>query len=193
MKLHFTSYHRSKALEQTLDELFDQAFPPEEQVPLFLMKLRARQGKAGYYGIYEGKNLVGLLYNIYYKDMIYVLFLAIDENCQGKGYGGRVLQALQRRYPDKRIYLCIETMDPKADNYEQRLRRKAFYERNGFKLLSFQMKEGFMTYDTMAVAGREPEVTKRECEALMVYFFGIWGLSIYGKQIVDKISGKTFK
>ena len=187
MKLHFISYHKSKELENSLKRIYDQAFPDEEKTPLFLMKLRARQGKAGYYGIYDKKNLVGLLYNIYYKDLIYVLFFAIDENLRGCGYGGRVLKILQSKYQNKRIFLCIESMDPKADNYEQRLKRKAFYERNGFEMLTFTLREGLVTYDTMAVATRNPKVTKKECQELMLHFFGIFGINIYIKQLFYKI------
>ena len=187
MDLRFISYHRSRNLEKSLARIYNQAFPADEQIPLFLLKLRARQGKAAYFGILDGKKLVGLVYNIYYKDLIYVLFLAIDEKYQGCGYGSRTLEAIQKRYPDRRIFLCIECLDPNADNYEQRLRRKAFYERNGFSELPFQMNEGLMTYAPMAVAGRNPRISKTECEMLMVNFFGVWGMSLYAQQILDKI------
>ena len=151
------------------------------------MKLRARQGKAAYFGILDGKKFVGLVYNIYYKDLIYVLFLAIDEKYQGCGYGSRALEAIQKRYPDRRIFLSIESIDENADNYEQRLRRKAFYERNGFEMLPFQISEGLMTYAPMAVAGRNPKISRTECEELVVHFFGVWGMSLYAQQILDKI------
>lgn len=80
-------------------------------------------------------------------------------------------------------------MDPNAENYEQRVRRKAFYESNGFKMLPFQVKEGIVMYDAMCVADREPEITRKECDELMKHYFGIWTFVIYVKKYTDKIAG----
>ena len=42
------------------------------------------------------------------------------------------LELISQRYPDNRIILDIEAEDPTAPNCEQRIKRKAFYERNGY-------------------------------------------------------------
>ena len=75
-------------------------------------------------------------------------------------------------------------MNPEAENYAQRLRRKAFYEKNGFELLPFKVKEGRMVYDSMCVAGREPQITGEDCENVMKHYFGIWKPCLYLSQFI---------
>lgn len=171
-KLRFVGYQNKKESRKDLRKLYDAAFPKDEQLPFWLIKIRLKKGLGELYGIYDEEEFVGLVHNAFYKDMVYIFYFAIHESQRGKGYGGRVLQTLQKKYSDKRIFLCIEAMNPKAENYDQRVKRKAFYERNGFKMLPFGVKEGNMEYDCMAVDGREPEITAKECESLMSHFLG---------------------
>ena len=58
-----------------------------------------------------------------------MLFFAIDEEKRGKGYGSAILQLLQKQY--KTVVLNVELLDPAAENYTQRKRRFAFYQKNG--------------------------------------------------------------
>ena len=172
-----------------LKEIYKEAFPREEKIPFWMLKMLTRDGRGEFYGVYDHEELIGLVYNVYYKDIIYISYLAIDDTKRGAGYGGRILQTIQKKYSDSRIFLCIEEMDPNAENYEQRVRRKAFYESNGFKMLPFQVKEGIVMYDAMCVAGREPEITRKECDELMKHYFGMWTFVIYVKKYTDKIVG----
>lgn len=170
-----------------LKDIYKEAFPREEKIPFWMLKMLTRDGRGEFYGVYDQEELIGLVYNVYYKDIIYISYLAIDDTKRGAGYGGRILQTIQKKYSDSRIFLCIEEMDPNAENYEQRVRRKAFYESNGFKMLPFQVKEGIVMYDAMCVADREPEITRKECDELMKHYFGIWTFVIYVKKYTDKI------
>ncbi len=171
-KLRFVGYQNLKDGRKDLRKLYATAFPKEEQIPFWMILTRSKKGLGELYGIYDEDEFVGLVHNAFYKDMVYIFYFAIHESQRGKGYGGRVLQTLQRKYSDKRIYLCMESMDPEAPNYDQRVKRKAFYERNGFKMLPFSVQEGPIEYDCMAVEGREPMVTAKESEDLIKHFFG---------------------
>ncbi len=171
-KLRFVGYQNKKESRKELRELYNTAFPKEEQLPFWMIKARLKKGLGELYGIYDDEEFVGLVHNTFYKDMVYIFYFAIHESKRGKGYGGRVLQTLQKKYSDKRIFLCIEAMDPEASNYDQRVKRKVFYEKNGFKMLPFSIQEGTMEYDCMALEGRRPEVTARECESLVKHFLG---------------------
>jgi ribosomal protein S18 acetylase RimI-like enzyme len=62
-----------------------------------------------------------------------VLYLAVDGSLRGKGYGSRVLSQIKAEKPGQRTVLNIEPLDEKAPNAEQRRKRLAFYERNGFQ------------------------------------------------------------
>ena len=64
---------------------------------------------------------------------MYVFFLAIDPAWRSHGYGAAVLDELRKRYAGRQLVLDIEPLDSAAPNYEQRLRRKNFYLRNGFR------------------------------------------------------------
>lgn len=171
-KLRFVGYQNKKESRKELRELYNVAFPKEEQLPFWMIKARLKKGLGELYGIYDDEEFVGLVHNTFYKDMVYIFYFAIHESQRGKGYGGRVLQTLQKKYSDRRIFLCIEAMDPEASNYDQRVKRKDFYEKNGFKMLPFSIQEGPMEYDCMALEGRGPEVTAKECESLVKHFLG---------------------
>ena len=71
-------------------------------------------------------------------DVVILLYLAISDAVRGKGYGSAVLQAVQKKYAGKRIILNIEEMDEQAANYAQRVKRKAFYQKNGFEILDYK-------------------------------------------------------
>ena len=185
--LRFVGYRNNKLNRKGLKKIYKEAFPREEKIPFWMLKMLARGSRGEFYGVYDHEELIGLVYNVYYKDIIYISYLAIDDTKRGAGYGGRILQTIQKKYSDSRIFLCIEEMDSNAENYEQRVRRKAFYESNGFKMLPFQVKEGIVMYDAMCVADREPEITRKECDELMKHYFGIWTFVIYVKKYTDKI------
>ncbi len=187
--LRFVGYRNNKLNRKGLKEIYKEAFPREEKIPFWMLKMLARGSRGEFYGVYDQDELAGLVYNVHYKDIIYISYLAVDDTKRGSGYGSRILQTIQKKYSDSRIFLCIEEMDPNAENYEQRVRRKAFYESNGFKMLPFQVKEGIVMYDSMCVADREPEITRKECDELMKHYFGMWTFVIYVKKYTDKIVG----
>ena len=58
------------------------------------------------------------------------LVFAVAEDLRGKGYGSRILAQLRQTY--QTVVLNVELLDPAAENYPQRKRRFAFYQRNGF-------------------------------------------------------------
>ena len=64
------------------------------------------------------------------EDLYYVLYFAVDEALRGKGYGSQILGQLQAEYGT--LGLNIEPLDPTAENYAQRQKRFAFYQKNGF-------------------------------------------------------------
>ncbi len=189
-RLRFVGYQNKKENRKDLRRLYETAFPKEEKLPFWMLKARARNGVAEFYGIYDDEEFVGLIYNSFYKDMVYIFFFAIHESQRGKGYGGRILQTLQKKYSDKRIFLCIEAMDPEAENYDQRIKRKAFYEKNGLEMLPFSVQEGAMEYDCMAVAGRGPEITPKDCESLVNHYFGMFKIYLTPRQKLGELKRK---
>ena len=116
-----------------------------------------------------GGEWMGLAYFVRYQDIIYLFYLAIDESKQGKGYGSALLTAVRRHFIGKRVILNIEALDDQAPNYEERVKRKRFYEKNGFHGMGYTVKELGIVYEML---GMGENVSKNEYIALMRSIIG---------------------
>lgn len=167
--LNFIDIKKSKECNKKVIKLYNEAFPKNERIPIWLLKILARKNKAKFYGIYDNKEFVGLIYNIFYKDIVFVFYLAIGKETRGKGYGTKALESIKQKYRDYRIILCIEPIDKNSNNYEQRIKRKNFYIKNGFKDSNYTIKEKNIIYDMLYY---NKNVTLQEFEELIKYYFG---------------------
>ena len=69
-------------------------------------------------------------------DAYYGIYLAIGKEYRNKQYGSRALKLLIEEYlKGKMMFGCVEALLPEAENYEQRVARARFYQRNGMFLL----------------------------------------------------------
>ena len=90
---------------------------------------------------YDGELWIGFNYLLFYKDLIFVQYVAIDSNIRSKGYGGKVIEKIKEIYPEYRIALGIEQLNKEAKNNELRIRRKNFYLKNGFIDSGYYVKQ----------------------------------------------------
>lgn len=127
INLTFLNIKNSKDCSKRVRKLYDESFPKDEKIPIWLLKLLSRKNKAKFYGIYDNENFIGLIYNVYYKDIVFVFYLAINKELRGQGYGSKVLEFIKRKYSNFRIILSIEQIDKNSNNYDQRIKRKEFY------------------------------------------------------------------
>lgn len=109
------------------------AFPDEERLDTELLAQLSEQGRLELLGVYDNGNYIGFTVIFHSERSVYVFFLAIDPAWRSHGYGTAVLNELRKRYAGRQLVLDIEPLDSAAPNYEQRLRRKNFYLRNGFR------------------------------------------------------------
>lgn len=170
-----------KKLNKQEKELYKEAFPANERIPIFILKHLAKKDKADFYGIYDDEKFVGIIYIIYYKDIVFISYFAISNKFRGNGYGGRVIDLIKNKYKENRIILNIEVLDEKASNNKQRIRRKAFYEKCGFKDLGYFIKEGDEKYEMLCFSKDDLRVEKEEYMNLMENFFGKFLFKIYKK------------
>lgn len=71
------------------------------------------------------------------EDMYLGAYLAISKQYRNKHYGTRVLKLLVEDYLNgKGLFGFVEALVPEAENYQQRLARVRFYERNGLFVLN---------------------------------------------------------
>ena len=93
-----------KETEKQYRALYLSAFPKEERAPWWLLKRRAKQGRAEALAAMDDGRFAGMAYVVTLGDMAYLFYLAVEEGQRGRGTGGKIIAALRERFPDKRIY-----------------------------------------------------------------------------------------
>lgn len=118
---------------ELVEALAKEAFPPEEYLaPSKLIEMSA-DGEVDFWALYDDDTFVGFTVISLYEDMCYLFFLAISPQYRSQGYGGKTLRLLDELYSDKQQVVDFEMIDESAPNNAQRITRKAFYMRNGYK------------------------------------------------------------
>lgn len=87
------------------------------------------------------------------------MYLAIDEEQRGKGYGSKILQDLIKKY--ETIILSIER--PKEGLSADKKRRKSFYLKNGFIETNKFIEDGGVEYEILCT-NKNYNVTKEDIE-----------------------------
>lgn len=116
-----------------VEALAKEAFPPEEYLAPRKLIAMSLGGEVDFWALYDGEIFVGFTVISLYRDMCYLFFLAIDPQHRSRGYGGKTLRLLDELYPGKQQVVDFEMIDEAAPNNAQRIARKAFYIRNGYK------------------------------------------------------------
>lgn len=130
----------TKAQMKALRALYEEAFPKSEKKPFFVLKRLEKKGNAEFLCIEdEDGRFLGLAMMMLYGELALLDYFAIAPECRGHNVGSQALKALKKRYADKKLLLEIEsTVGAKQpENAEERLRRKAFYLRNGMTPMNF--------------------------------------------------------
>ena len=112
--------------------MYEEAFPLIERKPYSVIEKNRQRGKTDVLAI-KDDDIKGLVVTINNKDLVLVDFLAIDKNLRGSGIGSQAIELIREKYNDRRVFLEIEKPLKEADNYDQRLKRKHFYLKNGLK------------------------------------------------------------
>ena len=151
-----------KKYEKPLWELYERAFPEAEKKPLWLFEKMEAEGRLEILALeWEGR-FAGLIINMISGDKALLDYFAIEDSIRGAGLGSRAIREMLARFRDRKYILEIEALNPQAENYEERKRRKYFYLKNGvketgvfayvygtdFELLS---SDGVLTYEEYAV------------------------------------------
>ncbi len=133
--MNLTKKNVSKKLNdyKEIKAFMKRVFPKEELMPIWLIKALCLHKNYNFNAYYDNDIFVGILFTITTKETLFVFYIAVNDSIHSKGYGSKLLQTLFLEYKEKTITLFIETMDDKnAINYNQRIKRLSFYEKNGF-------------------------------------------------------------
>lgn len=130
---------RSKNKKQ-IKELYLSSFPKEERMPFIMMLLMSCLWNTEFLAFYDEDKLCGIIYLASLRKQTFIMFFAVDEKLRSHGYGSRILNEIEKLYPKNPIIVSIEPCFEDADNIEQKLRRKSFYQRNGYVETGYFMK-----------------------------------------------------
>ncbi len=150
-------------------DLYKKAFTTARYIPTWFLRFKLRNGKEGFNVIYSGHTWIGLIYTSEYEDIVLIHFLAISESYRSGGYGTKVMDSMKITSAGKRVVLNIEKLDKRADNYQQRVKRKVFYEKNGFRSSGYIVQEPGEQLEMLIFGG---SINKEEIEAMYKHLFG---------------------
>ena len=67
--------------------LMNTAFPQNEQIPMWLLKILAFRKSFNFRAFYEDEQFCGILYTAEDEKYIFVFYLAVNDRIRSKGYG----------------------------------------------------------------------------------------------------------
>lgn len=130
-ELHFESIQKNEDVLNKVKQIYDLSFPENEKIP-FEFLIRASQSESFHFNaLMDGDDAVGLMVFLNDETYLYLFFFAIDGSIRSCGYGSKAIQLLKDTYKDLTIFGSVEIPDETSSNYEQRVSRIKFYERNG--------------------------------------------------------------
>ena len=130
MKITTIDINKNAAIQKEAKALYHSAFPKEERLPWWLLRLNARRQGIDLTAFLDGDRFCGFTASVTVAGMHFLLFFAIEESLRGNGYGSAILSKLRQDHPA--VSLNIELLTTDAPNLEQRQKRFDFYQKNGF-------------------------------------------------------------
>lgn len=144
--LRFENSKQNKNILKDIHPLYENSFPEDEKVPFFILKAQAKKEISDIIGVYDDQGFIGFTILVFDQDIVFVWYLAIENNKRNQGYGSLILQRINQMYLNKRIILNVE----EVTNNEQ-LRRKQFYIKNGYQECGFKTMEYGVIYEMLYV------------------------------------------
>ena len=171
-EISFINIKKNKEYSAKVKKLYKEAFLKKERMPFCLLKFLQGKGNAEFCAIHEENKFIGLIYNIFYKDIVCVYFFAIDKELRGQNYGSLVLKKLKDKYKENRIILYIQELDKNSSNYIQRQKRKEFYIKNEFYEANYSIREFGHNYEVLIYNKDNQIIEKYELLELLQNFMG---------------------
>ena len=164
---------------KNVKKIYTDAFEKKERMPFWMMLLMAKLWNTDFLSFYDGNQLCGLIYLAKSPKLVFVMFLAVDENMRSHGYGSSILEKLRFMYPNKKIISTIERTDVEAKDLENRLRRKKFYFANGYGETGYLIELAKIKQEIIIING---QFSKRE----LFWFFVLYSNGVMHPKIWEK-------
>lgn len=159
---------------ESIHLLYESAFPPDERMPFERVLQKQDAGAMRLLSVEsENGEFLGFANITLCLDVLALNYFAILPDRRGKGYGTDVIEVLKKRYPDRSIVIDIEDDGVECDNVEQRKRRRAFYERLGFRVMPYRLSI-YGVPSLIMSSGRE--YTFDEYKEIFAAVFSAWAV-----------------
>lgn len=139
--------------------LYLTAFPANERIDF--KYLLSKRYDSNFLAFYDNETLCGFSFLLTNGRITYILFLAIEADLRSKSYGKQALKAIEELRPHNLFLADIENISDSATNYDQRVRRKNFYLRNGFSESKIRYNWNDETFEILTKGGN---ITEEEIE-----------------------------
>lgn len=159
------------ATTRRVKKLYESAFPPEQRIPFWALKLRARMKGMDLVAYAEDGRFCGFSCQTVADDLAYVYYLAVEADLRGRGVGGKILALMKEAHASVPIALDIEARDRAAANARQREARRSFYLKNDFAASGHGFKDGGAF--EILVCGEAPANPARYAVAIDRLAFGL--------------------
>lgn len=136
-----TAVSRNDPILPQVEQLYGDAFPAAERVPFKRLVQSPLDGYTDKLWVFTRDDVFcGFMTTITRADLTLVGYFAMMPALRGQGNGSAALQLMRKMLPHQRIALEIEVLDPQAANYAERVRRRDFYVRNGYRMTAIQYR-----------------------------------------------------
>ena len=148
-------------LKTAYEEVFREAFPPEELKPLAsITKMRA-DGQYDTLGLFRDGKALGFICCWLDKPWILIDYLCVEASARNGGIGAVILKKVREYYGSEAVFIG-EVEAPTGDGEADRIiyRRLGFYERSGAKAAGYDCALFGVHYRTIYWGGEDTELTE---------------------------------
>ena len=137
------------SIKKDIESLYNSAFPEDERPPFsWTYEVFNKTEESFMIGYYKNNEFIGYIHYVIYLDILYIAFFAISKNKRNQGYGTQILNDIKESYPFHTLLLCFEEVNKKYPDLDNRIKRKKFYETNGYINNNLKTQEGDVVYQS---------------------------------------------
>lgn len=129
--------------------LYEESFPDEERIPFDELMRLVKEMPLDFTCYFAAGRFIGFTVVYPHKRYNWFWYFAVEPALRGRGYGQLILSDLIPRIEDRTCILDIESPRQPSENQPQRLRRQAFYKRNGFRETDVERSYSGITFTIM--------------------------------------------
>ena len=119
---------------KSIKQLYLSAFPKFERLDFQTIK-NFELKNSELYAFFDNSEFIGFSYLINYKNVVYIVYLAVKEECRSNGYGSKIISSISKIYKNKPLILCAEAPKKMGDIKSKRIN---FYRKNDFYVSDLQ-------------------------------------------------------